>query len=252
MTKYSYFLIIGGTRCGTTALMNYLQTPNERLIPLIGSQHPFGGLVDFLNNVWIPEKSFEWHKEFNKKALKGRKDLIYFTRFFVWNHPKAPEKMYKTFPDAKIIMMMRNPVHRAFSKYTANKTGNRWETLPFEKAIERPFDENNEIDIQMYNYKQGSYWLQHLKKWQEFYPKKQIMTIHSESFFRRPGFVIVDVQNFLNINPIILQDKYEAINAHSYREIMKDEIREKLHEHFKPYNEALYEYLGIDFGWEND
>ena len=251
MKEYPYCFIIGGTRCGTTALLNYLlDACADQLMAFIGTQEPYGQMGRFLDLMWSPE-ALKWHEEFEKKGIGKRKNLIYFSRFFIWNYPLAPEKFHRTFPNAKLIMMMRNPTDRALSLYIANKTAMaRWETLSFEKAIERPFDEDNEIDIQIYNYKQGSYWLRHIKRWEEFYPRENMMLIHSESFFARPAQAMVNVQEFLGMKTFTIAKTYHKINAHRYPQKMKGDTREKLIEYFRPYNEELYDYLGVDLGWE--
>ena len=63
---------------------------------------------------------------------------------------------------------------------------------------------------------------------------------------------MANIQNFLNIVPVLVQDKYEKINAHKYEEKMKARTKKELIEHFKPYNEELYTFMGVDFGWENE
>jgi len=250
--NYPYFLIIGGTRCGTTALMSYLIRTCGNLVGLIGTQHPYGQAIDFLN-IWN-SNSLKWHEAFKKRGIGGNEGLIYFARFFIWNHPLGPEKIHKAFPNAKILLAMRNPTTRAFSKWTANKMVSGWETLPFEEAIERPFDEKDEIDIQVFDYKQGGYYLQHLKNWEKVYPKENIMTVHSESLFSFTLDVLRDIYSFLEITPIQVLNEYEKINAHKpwlYGK-MEQETKSKLIDHFKPYNEALYDYLQEDFGWEHE
>ena len=49
-------------------------------------------------------------------------------------HPLAPERIKKILPDVKIIILLRNPIDRAYSHYNMQKRNN-YEKLSFEDAI---------------------------------------------------------------------------------------------------------------------
>jgi len=55
------------------------------------------------------------------------------------------------------------------------------------------------------------------------------------------------VLKFLDLPAWELKE-YEMYNSRKYPS-MKEETRKFLKEYFKPYNDELYKFLGIDFGW---
>jgi hypothetical protein len=46
-------------------------------------------------------------------------------------------------------------------------------------------------------------------------------------------------------------DRYSKYNDSGGYPEMNLDTRQKLTEYFRPYNEKLYEYLGVDFGWDS-
>lgn len=100
------FIGIGSGKCGSTWLYeNIVQHPeiydgNPKEI------HYFGDLYD--------SQSFEWYKSLFSGAegkLKGEFSISYMY------HPKAAERIYAHFPDAKIIAMVRDPIARTYSDF---------------------------------------------------------------------------------------------------------------------------------------
>ena len=133
-------LIVGAAKCGTTSLHNYLK------------QHPAIFMTEhkephFLINFEIGEKrihkavtSLEDYKKMfktdSKYRYKGESSVMYlsFPQFSIKNIKKYLH------PDVKIIIMLRNPIDRAFAGYLHNLRYNPLENLSFEEAIEMSED----------------------------------------------------------------------------------------------------------------
>lgn len=59
---------------------------------------------------------------------------------------------------------------------------------------------------------------------------------------------VKEVYRFLelpSVDPLVVDERNAGPPA-----VMPDRLRRELSEFFRPYNEALYELLGTDFGWE--
>jgi len=67
-------------------------------------------------------------------------------------HPLAAKRAYEVVPNAKIIVMLRNPVDRAYSHYQMEKA-NKKEELTFEEAIEKV--KNNTCDLVITDLRMG-------------------------------------------------------------------------------------------------
>ena len=130
-------LIVGAAKSGTTSLHNYL------------SQHPSVFMCSpkephFLINKEIGEEripkgvlNIEDYKSLFKgastKKYRGESSVMYlsFPEFAIKNINKYLSK------DVKIIIMLRNPVERAYSGYQHVKRYNLMESLTFEKALDQ-------------------------------------------------------------------------------------------------------------------
>ena len=131
------FLIVGAAKCGTTSLHNYLKQHPDIFMTEHKEPH-------FLINSDIGEMrihnavvSFEEYKNMfktNRKYFyKGESSVMYlaFPEFSINNIKKYLD------PNVKIIIMLRNPIERAFSGYLHNLRYNTCENLSFEEAIEK-------------------------------------------------------------------------------------------------------------------
>lgn len=193
-------------------------------------------------------------KNKNKKFATGEATAHYMT------HPLAAKRAHQLVPDAKIIVMLRNPVDRAYSHYQMEHQRNI-DPLSFEDAIENePNRIKGEIQEMFHNknnsgknyphkaYIKSGEYLEQIKRWREFYPKEKFLFIKSEEFNKNPSRVYNDVLEFLELTPFKLQ-KYEKIQKRQYDK-MNPDTRQKLIEYFLPHNKNLCDYLEMDFDWD--
>ena len=141
-------LVVGAAKCGTTSLHNYLKqhpdvfmTEHKEPHFLINSEI---GESRVHKAVITLEKYKKMFKTEGKYRYKGESSVMYlaFPEFSI-----KSIKKYLT-PDVKIIIMLRNPIERAFAGYLHNLRYNPSENLSFEEAIENSEDRyNKDIDI---------------------------------------------------------------------------------------------------------
>ena len=102
------FLIIGAQKSGTTSLYNYL------------TQHPMVGTafekeVRYFNNHF--DKGLNWYKAHFPLRIRSSQFMTGEGEPSYLPHPVAPQRVYELVPQVKLIVMLRNPVDRAFSHY---------------------------------------------------------------------------------------------------------------------------------------
>lgn len=253
------FIIIGAQRCGTTSLYDYL-SHHPQIIP-----SPVKELFYFDDYYTRP---IEWYKSFfptEKEREKLERDLVASvitgeaspSYFF---HPYAAKRIKETLPDVKLILVLRDPIERAYSHYNHIKRLNR-EPLSFEEALEKELeritpdveklakDENYKADLRRdYSYLTRGYYALQLKEWYKHFPKEQLLIIQSEEFYRETPKVYDEIVEYLGLNSYTLPT-FEAKNALKYAK-MAPETKEKLKAYFAPKNEELYELLGKRFDWQ--
>ncbi len=252
------FLIIGAAKCGTSSLYDYLM-----LHPCVGNSltkqiHFFDRYYDRQISWYKVCFPFVW-KKFMIEKIKHKNFATGEATAHYMTHPLAAKRAYEVVPNAKIIVMLRNPVDRAYSHYQMEKA-NKKEELTFEEAIEKePERIRGEFEEMLHNknnsgrnyphraYIKSGEYMEQIKPWLELYPKENFMFIKSEEFNKNTSLVYNEVLKFLRLHPFELK-KYEKIRKREY-EKMNPDIRKKLIEYFKPHNEELYELLGKNFQW---
>lgn len=109
------FLFIGGAKCGSTSFAINLETHPQ--VCIRGPKEP---------NFWswgrYPKKYQDFFVNESPIAKPTAQDRVsgeFSTSYLL--HPLAPRRIYTALPEAKIIMMLRNPTDRAYSHYMMSK-----------------------------------------------------------------------------------------------------------------------------------
>ncbi|MFB5630910.1 MAG: sulfotransferase [Nitrosopumilaceae archaeon] len=255
------FYILGAAKSGTSSLYEYLiQNPfiHSALTkePRFFDKYYYKGLDWY--KVQFPTKIQKLiNKNFlNKNFITGESTVRYF------DHPHVPQRIKKITPKAKFIILLRNPIDRAYSHYLMMKN-KRKENLSFQEAIDQEFHRTKEEFLKMENdenfysseyyhhaYLDRGIYIKKLQRWMKTFPKNQFLIIQSEDFFKNPDSIYKYVLKFLDL-PEWHLNEYEIIGPGKYKKSkMNSNTRKKLIEFFNPYNEQLYKFLGKRFDWD--
>lgn len=246
------FFVVGVVRSGTTSLYYYLD------------QHPcvmksaYDELGFFDSNF---DLGWNWYKSLfptimqKKKIEKRNGKFLTFddTPFYVYNSTVV-KRIKRDFPDAKIIVIFRNPIDRAYSNYFLGVNGGK-EKRKFDDLIEEEMILINRRNKQVLfdetlseTYLGRGLYAEQLKVWFSEFPKDSVKIIKSEEFAENTQDIMKDLFQFLDL-PEYKISNIEKKNVTKYPP-MKKETREKLEEFFRSHNKELYNMLGKDFGWE--
>jgi hypothetical protein len=142
MTNFPNFFVVGAAKSGTTSLYHYLKQHPEILLPLQKENFFFAGIE---KNTFTEIGSFygrniieNWEdyiclfKNANEEKAVGEICVAYL--YFYENSIKNMEKYLVQSP--QIIIILRNPVDRAFSNYK-HHVRDGIEPLDFDEAIKR-------------------------------------------------------------------------------------------------------------------
>lgn len=242
------FLIIGAQKGGTSSLYKNLAKHPKVAKAFHKEPHFF----DFNY-----EKGLDWYKAFFPSKIElGDKITGEATPYYIF-HPDVPRRVFNDLPKTKLIVMLRNPVKRAFSHYNKDSLKGK-DPLPFLEAINSEeerltgeIESNTDPFNQKYHWKhsylsRGRY-AEQLKRWFNVFSRNQILVIQSEKYFTDTKNVFKMVQDFLELpywDP-------GAISKHNVGKYSKmDKTTEKaLTNYFKPYNEHLYKLIGERYDW---
>jgi hypothetical protein len=253
------YLIIGAQRSGTTSLYKYLAQH-----PAIGAAFLGKGAHFFDTNYTSDLDSYRAHfpTRTYKWWVKARRGLDLVTGEgspYYLTHPHAPQRIAEALPEAKLIVLLRDPVERAYSHYQ-HELARGFETLSFEEAIEREPERvagelermrvdpsYNSFSYQHHTYLARGRYAEQLEVWYALFPVQQILVLPSEELFAEPDRTYRRVLEFLGVPPVSLP-RYETFNPHHYSD-MNEATRRRLVAYFTEPNMHLYELLGVDFGW---
>lgn len=253
------YLIIGTPRSASTSLYQYL-IQHPAVSPALTKQLHFFDTFFYKGIEWYKVCfPYQWKKIYQEKILRTKFVTGEATVHYIL-HPLAPQRIFETFPKIKLVIILRNPVDRAYSHWNM-EFQNKNDELSFEDAINAEEsrlkgefdklskDENYTSD----NYPHRAYlatglYAEQLKRWFNFFPKEQFLIIKSEEFSDNPSQQFNEVLKFLNIPKFDLPE-YKKLHSRNYKE-MNPETRKKLIEYYKPHNEKLYTLIGQNFNWD--
>lgn len=176
-------------------------------------------------------------------------------------HPLAAGRVARDLPDVKLIVLLRDPVDRAFSHYWhQQKRGHEplsfaeavaAEAIRLEGELERILEDPSYVSYERHHHSylaRGRY-AEQLDGWLDLIPRGRFFIERSEDLFKDPRSMFQRVQAFLGLPPYDLPE-YETFNAFSSGQ-MDPPLRAELVEYFRPHNRSLGALLDRDFGWES-
>ena len=117
------FLVIGAQRSGTTSLHSDL-AKHPQIVPAIGKELQYFTLFHRRNLNWY-SGHFPRH-ETNQMSFEASPYYLF--------HPDVPERVQRVLPTVKCVVLLRNPIDRAYSHYLhTQRLGH--EPLSFEGAL---------------------------------------------------------------------------------------------------------------------
>lgn len=244
--KLPDFIIVGAQKAGSTYLQQILDSnPHIEMSPnfckIIKDEKRVSlREIHFFNSNDFKSKGVRWYKLFfnDNGKIQGEKTPTYICQKF------SHERMFKTIPKAKLILLIRNPVDRLFSAYTQRGAGYD-ENKSFEENIEQDMAENPESGLIS-----RGFYIDQIQNLLRFYPKDQLLIIVTEQMKENPKRVYEKVCGFLRVDCVDV-DFNKKINVNKYKSKMNKETEEKLYNLYEPYNQRLYEFLGYKITeWE--
>ena len=210
MPKRPNFFIVGAPKCGTTALSEYLKThPNVYFSPI---KEPHYFAEDFrqgtysLNNYWVkPVETLQEYLKLFQDVHKQHKAIGEASTTYLWSSV-AVEKIYQFNPEAKIIVMIRNPVDLVYSLHSHLLFILAENERNFEKAWK--LQEARQQRIHIPNSCSNTNFLQYrsfgqigsqLERLLEIFPANQIKIIVFDDFIKSTKDVYEDILSFLEL-----------------------------------------------------
>ena len=250
------FLVIGAKRCGTTSLFYHL--PEHPCI----SKSPHDNMGFFNDNFHL---GVNWYKSFFPTIFTRNKIKSEFGNFLAFDvtttymeEESTANNVYQIKPNMKIIVILRNPVDRAYSQYHLNLR-EKAEKRSFEDAMEENMNELNKESYERYeikpkfsveenNYLKKGLYAQQLRHWLNIFPMESMLILSTEEFESNQQVIYNKIFEFLNISQFEVKNT-EKMEKGNYPQ-MKSETRSLLLDYFRSHNNELFKLINKKFDWE--
>jgi hypothetical protein len=190
----------------------------------------------------------------------GREPLAGDATPYYMVHPHAPGRIAKEYPTAKILVVLRNPVDRAYSHFFHERGIGHEPLTSFEEAIDREPERLKGEEERMladpayysfahqnFSYVSRGFYAEQLEHLFALFPRQNVKVLSSGELSKETACAMAGVFQFLGL-PSSGQEKFRHENARGYPP-MDAGIRQRLQAVFAPHNERLFGLLGVDYGW---
>lgn len=233
--KLPDFIIVGAQKAGTSSLFYYLsQHPELR----VATQKE----IHYYNYYRLRGKNLNWYRSFFPLMLSSRKTGE-ASPYYLFD-AAVPQRIKQDMPDVKLIMLLRNPIDRAYSAYNMNARRARDRFPTFEQAIANQ-DMSQEASCV---YLWRGLYAQHIRHWLRHFPHDQLLFIKSEDFFADPRNTLQKVYEFLGIVEAYPSNTRPQ-EVGSYSDLHPD-TRKRLQAYYAKPNRELTRLLGETFSWQ--
>jgi hypothetical protein len=247
------FLIIGAQKAGTTSLFHYLGQHPDFILPRRKEIHFFDLQYD---------NGIDWYEQLFPENIGSGHQITGEASPYYLFHPIVPERVHRHYPGMKLIVLLRDPVDRAYAHFQMERKRKRdAEPVPsFMQAVEmeaaRIGEEEQKIlrgEIQSgtrfrnCSYMKRGLYGQQLQRWRSFFPANQFLLLKSEDFFSSTLTCMENVHAFLgirNIPPANISPQ----NTNEYPALSVAD-RNKLKDYFSEDGLLLQKLAGTHFSW---
>ena len=215
--KKPNFIIAGFPKCGTTSLHHYLNEHPEIFMPEQKELHFFtfkilsklknGPKDDIVKEMQInsSEKYLSYFQNVKNEIAIGDASPSYI------NYPSEFFKIKKYLNDPKVIIILRDPINRAYSNYLHLKRERR-ETMSFKDAIAVEEERMKNKYSDFWYYKFNSTYYEKIIKAKTTFSSVLILTI--EELDKDPAVTMKKVYKFLGVdNSLSFKTISEKFNA---------------------------------------
>lgn len=257
------FMIIGTKRGGTTSLWQSLLN-HPQVMPMVPAAKNLKSPAYFFAEYGRGTRWYLGHFPTRRArrhhaSRHGNSVVGEASPGYLWD-PRVPQRAAAVAPRAKIVILLRDPVNRAFSHWQ-ERTKQGIESLSFDEALAA---EQGRLAGELarmatdptyysrahdwYSYRSRGVYVDQVARWEAVYPRDQLLVCRSEDFYADGAEVLGQVTRFLGLDPV--QARLVRRNTSlDHRSRLTAATERTLRSYFGPYNAQLARLLQRDFHW---
>lgn len=202
------FLCIGTQKAGTTTLHDILIQHPEVYLPESKEAHFFD-----INEHY--ERGLKWWVDTFFSSVRSETIIGAMTPEYLY-YEEVPLRILETLgPNIKIIVLLRNPVDRAFSHYLMTKRRG-FENYSFKEAthLEKDRIKDGEFERSHFSYTSRGMYCEQVKRYRNIFPKENILVVRFEDdLLDNRQATISKILNFLELDDMPLNVNMKSNKA---------------------------------------
>ena len=243
-------VIVGAQKAGTTQLYAYLVT-HPRCFEAAKKE------VDYFSK--HPERSVAWYRSRFPLSFRvtWKQGHVMEASPSYLPTPSAIRQMKQVLPKTRIIVLLRDPVSRAFSHYQHRKT-RHLESRSFAECVAEEIRASEfppELGVAtranaapMLGYVARGYYALQLEHLMKVFPRNKVLVLDSANLFQDTRATCERVFNFMGLDPFDVQPT-KIYNRGYYQEKIDPRVAEQLREHYRPYDALLADVTEQPMTW---
>ena len=243
-------VIVGAQKAGTTQLYAYLVT-HPRCFEAAKKE------VDYFSK--HSQRSVAWYRSRFPLAFRvaRKQGHVMEASPSYLPTPSALRQMRQVLPKTRVIVLLRDPVSRAFSHYQHRKT-RHLEQRSFAQCVAEEIRANEfpaELGVAMrpnaapmLGYVARGYYALQLELLLKIFPRNKVLLMDSASLFQDTSAACERVFDFMGLDRFDVEPT-KIYNRGYYQEIIDPQVAAQLREHYRPYDDLLAEVIGQPFAW---
>lgn len=203
------FVIVGAAKSGTTSLSNYLDGHPQ--ITVVSNRLEFFG--EYENPAFSRMRLDDYLDLFQDcpdEVVAGEKSVSYLYS------EKAAEEIAEVCPNAKILMVLRDPVERAYSDYW-HRRRRGVESLSFEEALRREADRIEAGARFELHYATYGLYAEKVERYFRLFGKDSVKVFLLEDLKESPERVCRECFDFLGVETEFVPDGFQVYNEGAQR-----------------------------------
>lgn len=184
------FVVIGAQKAGSTYVLRCLEEHPAIFMP------PYE-VAFFDDGLYSPEKLGQFQAHF-KSAKNGQ--LVGFKRPNLLGLPECPRRLYENLPNAKLIVILRNPIARAVSAYFHYMKTGFLPIVPFEVGMRKILDGEYVKYPRAKEVLTFGLYERHLREYLHYYHPEQLKVVYLEAVSNDAQVTIQQLYAFLGVD----------------------------------------------------
>ena len=249
------FVILGAQRSGTGSLFADLSQHPQVAKPIAKELHFF---------TLHHDRGERWYRAHFPRLQPGQQTFE-ATPYYLF-HPDVPARVSALLPEARFVVLLRDPVRRAYSHYRHNRAL-QIEPLTFEQALDAEEArlakaERLGLDSRLgarlhrsFSYLSRGMYAAQLQRWWSWVPPSHFQVYKSEDFYDNPREMYARVLDHLRLRPFT-PDRFTKSNIRGSSDASVQAAPRttfaELRRHFAADSEAVRRLLGWESAWTEE